>query len=281
MIRRPPARRCSQGADELAARELSQNNLLCTRPLTGSETHRILTRVNSIPLGERRAKSPRWARLAALVAILLGLALAALHWAGAKSLVEAGVGRLREAGPLVFFSAMALLPAAGFPLLPFTVAAGPVFGPTLGAGTVIGCAIAAVVVNVAISYWLASRALRPLVSRLVGWLGYPLPVSTAETAWQLVTIVRIAPGLPFWVQSYLLGLMGAPFAVYMVVSTLIPAAYLTAVILCGEALWDGRVGKVALGVGLLGLVGAVIHLLRKHQAARTGKAAIAGPTPPA
>jgi uncharacterized membrane protein YdjX (TVP38/TMEM64 family) len=219
--------------------------------------------------------------VATLVVILLGLALAALHWPGAKSLVAAGVGRLREAGPLAFFSAMALLPAAGFPLLPFTVAAGPVFGPTLGAGPVIGCAIAAVVVNVAISYWLASRALRPLVSRLVGWLGYRLPVSTAGTAWQLVTIVRVAPGLPFWAQSYLLGLMRAPFAVYMVVSTLIPAAYLTAVILCGEALWEGRGGKVALGAGLLGLVGAVIHLLRKYQAARTDKAVLAVPNPPA
>ena len=92
----------------------------------------------------------------------------------------------------------------------------------------------------------------------------------------MVTIVRLAPGLPFWVQSYLLGLMRARFGVYMIVSTLIPAGYLTAVILFGEALWDGQAGKVALAAGLLGLVGAIIHLLRKRQAA---KIAVADATP--
>ena len=237
-------------------------------------------RVKPLTGAENRGKSFRWARAACLMAMLVLLVLAALNWTAAKSLVDAGVERLREAGPLGFFSAMALLPAVGFPLLPFTIAAGPVFGPTLGAGTVIGCAITAVVINVAISYWLASRALRPLVLRLVARLGYQLPVSTAATAWQVVTIVRIAPGLPFWAQSYLLGLIRVPFAVYMVVSTLVPAAYLAAVILFGEALWDGRAGKVALGAGLIGLVGAVIHLLRKQQAARAGKAVDAGPSPP-
>ena len=32
----------------------------------------------------------------------------------------------REAGPTAFFTAMALLPVVGFPLSPFTLAAGPV-----------------------------------------------------------------------------------------------------------------------------------------------------------
>ena len=52
-------------------------------------------------------------------------------------------------------------------------------------------------VNVALTYWLATRALRPLVARLASLLGYRLPETGAHSAWQLTTIVRLAPGLPF------------------------------------------------------------------------------------
>jgi uncharacterized membrane protein YdjX (TVP38/TMEM64 family) len=220
-------------------------------------------------LADHPARFSPWTKLILLTLVAVGVAICALHWAGAKALIDAGVVRLRAAGPLVFFSAMALLPAIGFPLLPFTVAAGPVFGPTMGVGSVIACAILAVMANVALTHWLAARALRPLVSRLVGRLGYRLPQSQAETAWQVVTLVRLAPGLPFWTQSYLLGLMRIPFLAYMVVSTLIPAGYIVAVVLFGDALWDGRGKTVALSVGLLGFMAGIIHLLRKRQAAMT------------
>jgi uncharacterized membrane protein YdjX (TVP38/TMEM64 family) len=177
---------------------------------------------------------------------------------------------------------MALLPAVGFPLMPFTFAAGPVFGPTLGVGNVIVCALLAVMLNVTLSYWLATRALRPLVARLAAWLGYRLPETGAQSAWQLTTIIRLAPGLPFFMQSYLLGLMRTPFVVYMTVSTLVPAGYLVAVILFGDALWSGKGRNALLAASLLGIVAGVIHLLRKRQVAaarQNGAGAVKSLTP--
>lgn len=215
-----------------------------------------------------RRRLPLWLK-AILAAGAIGVALAgASHWSELKTAVDDGVMRLREAGPVVFFLGMALLPAVGFPLMPFSLAAGPVFGPTMGAAPVIVCAISAVLVNVTLSYWLAARALRPLVARLAELLGYRLPVNRAETAWQITTIVRVAPGLPFFMQSYLLGLTRVPFGPYVTMSTLIPAAYLTAIILGGNALWEGRTGTLLIALGLLALVGAIVHLLRKLQAAK-------------
>ena len=38
---------------------------------------------------------------------------------------------VRDAGPWMFFGAMAVLPAVGFPMSPFTLSAGPVFGPVM------------------------------------------------------------------------------------------------------------------------------------------------------
>jgi uncharacterized membrane protein YdjX (TVP38/TMEM64 family) len=211
-----------------------------------------------------------------LAAVVVIIALVgASHWSELKAAVDAGVVRLREAGPAVFFLGMALLPAVGFPLMPFSLAAGPVFGPTMGAGPVIACAIGAVAINVTLSYWLAARALRPLVARLAELLGYRLPVNRAETAWQVTTLVRVAPGLPFFMQSYLLGLTRVPFGPYVTMSTLIPAAYLTAIILGGNALWEGKTGTLLIALGLLGVVGAIVHLLRKLQAAKSIQGAAA------
>src|SRR5688572_11119184 len=98
-----------------------------------------------------------------LVVLLLVLLLifAALHFE-VRAWMDRVVETLRDAGPIPFFTAMTLLPTIGFPLSPFTLAAGPVFGPTMGVGWVVVCGILAITVNVALTYWLAARAFRPV-----------------------------------------------------------------------------------------------------------------------
>ncbi len=217
---------------------------------------------------ERRQLLVRRLSVVAVVLALVAAAVFAACSGGPRALWVALDGVLRAAGPLVFFAAMAVLPAFGFPLAPFTLIAGPVFGPQLGVGPTIACAVAAVAANVAMSYWLAAGALRPWVLRLAGWLGYRLPEAGAGTAWQLVTVVRLAPGLPFWMQSYLLGVVRAPFAAYMTLSTLIPAGYIAATIAGGDALARGRGRTALLAFAVLGFVAALVHLWRKRRAAR-------------
>jgi uncharacterized membrane protein YdjX (TVP38/TMEM64 family) len=181
---------------------------------------------------------------------------------------------LREAGPQVFFVAMALLPAVGFPLSPFTLAAGPVFGPTLGAGWVIVWSLTAVVVNLLLTYWLANRALRPLVSRLLTYFEFHLPDNPAGGAWQLAWIVRLTPGPPFWVQSYLLGLIRVPLVPYLIVSTFVMAGYIVALVCGGEAIANGS-GRLAItAVGILVVTIAALQLLRKRTARLRAAAAL-------
>jgi hypothetical protein len=119
----------------------------------------------------------KWKLLLAVAALVLGGA-AIWYWRGEelRAGVEATMVFLREAGPVAFFAAMALLPMAGFPMAPFILAAGPVFGPELGAGWVIACAVGAVAVNVALpgQPWLAGA--------LFG-AGAGL---TADASWRLV-----------------------------------------------------------------------------------------------
>jgi uncharacterized membrane protein YdjX (TVP38/TMEM64 family) len=216
----------------------------------------------------RRHLTKRRLALAVILAVLGAVLILVIVRTGLMDTLNAVVLHLREAGPTVFFIAMALLPAAGFPLLAFTLAAGPVFGPTLGAGWVIVWSLTAVVINLLLTYWLADRAFRPLVGRLLGYFDFRLPDNTADSAWQLSLIVRLTPGPPFWAQSYLLGLVRVPLVPYLTVSTGVVAGYIVALVWGGEALASGN-GRMALAaVGVLAVAVAVLQLLRKRTARR-------------
>ena len=225
--------------------------------------------MESHPLSSTR----RWTKKHLWLAAGAVVVIAALGFLAVKSgvigAIDSVVLGLRDAGPVAFFAAMALLPAIGFPMMAFTLAAGPVFGPTLGAGWVIGWGLLAVLANLLISYWLASRALRPLVSRLLVRFDFHLPENAAGDAWQVTLITRLAPGPPYWVQSYLLGLIRVPLTPYLVVSLLVMAGYLVALGLGGEAVssGNGRLGFVAAGVLVVFI--AALQLLRKRTARRS------------
>ncbi len=230
-----------------------------------------------LPMAARRARTKKHLLLAAGLAVATALVALVLLKTGLREAVAAAVAGLRDAGPVVFFGAMALLPAAGFPLMAFTLAAGPVFGPVLGPGWVIVWSLAAVVANLLLTYWLAHRALRPLVSRLLVWAGFPLPVAPADDPWQLTLIVRLAPGLPFWAQSYLLGLLRVPLVPYLVVSTAVMAGYIVALVSGGAALIAGN-GRLAFAAaGLLVLVLATLQLLRRRARRRQTAPALLPP----
>ena len=179
---------------------------------------------------------------------------------------------LREAGPAAFFVAMAVLPAVGFPLMAFTLAAGPVFGPALGVGWVIFWSLAAVVGNLLLTYWLANRALRPLVSRLLTYFEFPLPDVTVAGAWQIALIVRLTPGPPFWAQSYLLGLIRVPLVPYLIVSTSVMAGYIVALVCGGVALANGNGRLAFVAAGILVVAVAALQLWRKRTARKRAAA---------
>lgn len=221
---------------------------------------------------EPTATSPArsaWRRRAGLALLILTVVAAVAwlaHTLGLTALAQRAVEHLRTLGAPVFFLAMATLPAIGFPLLPFAVAAGPAFGPELGVAGVIVCAVGAVAVNVALSYLVAARLLRGPACALVRRFGYPLPQLDPRHGWLVTLLVRVVPGPPFWVQSYALGLLRVPFRAYLVISTLVPAGYLSAAILLGDALLQGRPRQALLAAAMFGFAAAGFVLARRWLA---------------
>lgn len=205
-----------------------------------------------------------------IVAAVLAVVAAVLVARGLnlKAFVQQGLGLIREAGPVAFFIAMAFLPALGVPMLAFALSAGPVFGERLGLGWVIVLANLMETLNLMMTYLLARRGLRPLFEKLVARLGYKLPRVESGDVTDLIIILRVTPGVPFFAQNYLLGLAEVPFGKYVGLSCLIAWPLNTALMLFGDALLSGK-GRMAL-IGLCAVLAltAGAHLVRKHYERR-------------
>ncbi len=207
-------------------------------------------------------------KLGVVAVVGVVVAVAVLRGVDVKGLLQQALATVQQAGPVVFFGAMAVLPSFGVPLSPFSLTAGSIFGAQLGMPLVIACALGAITANIAVSYFLASRAFRPLLENLVTRLGYRLPQVEEGDAVDLIVLLRVTPGVPFPAQNYLLGLARVPFGKYLAISCVIQGAFNTAFIVFGDALLHGK-GKVAMiGLGALMALVAGTHLVRKHYERR-------------
>jgi uncharacterized membrane protein YdjX (TVP38/TMEM64 family) len=209
-----------------------------------------------------------WLKLAVLAVVLLGGAVLLLRGVNPKELVDQGMGVIRAAGPVVFFAAMAVLPAAGAPLMAFTLSAGEAFGAQLTMPGVIVTALAMIALNLAFTYWLARYALRPWLTNLVNRYGYKVPSITKQNALSVALVVRLTPGPPFFLQGYLLGLAEVPFKLYMLVSWLCVLPWAVGAIIMGRGILNGNFKVAATGMGVLVVAVVLVQLVRKKYAKR-------------
>jgi len=197
------------------------------------------------------------------VVLLLGIVLV-LRGYDVKGALEQGLALVRGAGPGVFFLSMALLPAFGAPQMAFNLAAGPLFSAQLGMPVVVLLSLAAILFNMALSYWMASHVMRPVLEALLKRLDYKIPQVQQGDETGLIVLLRVTPGIPFPVQNYLLGLARARFGRYLLLSFAIQGPLCAAFIIFGDALLHGK-GKIALyGISAIAVLLVGTTLLRKH-----------------
>ena len=212
-------------------------------------------------------------KLAIVAVVLLIVGVVVLRAVGMDRLVgwlDQLVGVIRGMGPWVFFAAMTVLPALGVPMLAFTIPAGEAFAPTMGMGGVIAVALVVIALNLALSYWVARYALRPLLTRLLTRYGYSVPRVTRENALSVLLVVRLTPGPPYAFQCFLLGLAEAPFKLYMIVSWLAILPYALAAIILGQGLRNGNFKTIIAAVGVIVVATIGLQWLRKKYFPREG-----------
>ncbi len=207
-------------------------------------------------------------KLAIVAVVLLAAAGLLLRGVDLHALKERAFAVVRELGPGVFFSAMLILPAVGMPMTFFTIPAGEAFAARLGMGTVIAIALVILAINLALTYWLARYAFRPMITGLLKRYGYSVPRVTKANALTVTLVVRLTPGPPYAVQGYLLGLAEVPFGLYMLVSWPVQAAWGVGAIVLGQGILNGNFTLVAAGLTVLVVVVGAVQWLRKKISKR-------------
>jgi uncharacterized membrane protein YdjX (TVP38/TMEM64 family) len=202
--------------------------------------------------------------IAGVVLLVIGvLVLRGVKLEDVKRYADEGIGMIRDAGPATFFAAMALLPAIGFPMMMFTIPAGQAFAPQLGMPAVIAISMAMIAINLAIGYWVARYAFRPVLMGLLKRYGYSVPRVTPDNALTVTILVRCTPGPPYALQAFILGCAEVPFRMYMVVAWLAILPYAIGGIVLGQGVFSGDFGALLTGVALMAVAAAVIHWLRR------------------
>ena len=221
----------------------------------------------STPEPLKKRKLPVF-RLALLVVVLAVGAVLVLRGFDVRGAAKQGMAAIRAAGPWAFFGAIVVLPAVGAPLSAFTFSAGEIFAPSMTMTGVVAATLASIAANLALTYWLGRYALRPLLSRIAAYYGYRIPRVTKDNALSIILVLRLTPGLPFFMQSYILGLAEAPFRLYMIASWLCMVPMVVGAVILGEGLFGGHMKTTVIGVAVIVVAVIIVHWLRKRYASR-------------
>ncbi len=152
---------------------------------------------------------------------------------------------LRQTHPAVFFLLLAVLPAFGVPVSLFYLVSA-----VYGIGFSLISTAAALAANLVLIYWLGVGVFHPFIERLIRRTRYSVPRVSPSNYSKITLMVRITPGLPYFIQGYLLAMGGIPFGIYFIISWVVQMCYATAIIILGKSAFQGESGMAVLGICL-------------------------------
>ncbi len=212
---------------------------------------------------ERKRLPLRWVlagiALVGITVILLGF----FFWEDLKGIdvdLESMIVLIQDQGPLIFFTALALLPMIGTPVSIFYLVAGASFGLSL---SLVGTALA-LAVNISLSYWLARSLLRKALEMLLSRTHYRIPQVKGNDHVMLTLFVRIMPGVPFFLQSYLLGIAQVPFRIYFLISWIVAFVMSAGMIVLGNSFQSSSIGQIVFAVMLVAALFIMVRLVRRR-----------------
>ena len=168
--------------------------------------------------------------------------------------------------------ALIVLPAFPVPSSALVVTAGVVWRqhPALACAA----CVSALLLNMLWTYAVAAGPGRRLVEHFLKSTRLKIPELPRGDHLRLILILRLTPGMPFFIQNYVLGFLQPPFRLYLPVSLACNAPVACGMVLSGAGLANGRIVPLVLGVGLIVLAAALTHFGRRWLAtARSRKLA--------
>ncbi len=220
--------------------------------------------------GEPRFQVILWLSFSLLLAVVFWLWWSGVDLAKLQQWLEVAIERGRES-PLWLFAALVILPAFPVPASPFMILAGVVFTPKFGLVGAILLTLLAMGINMSWTYWVAANPARGLVNKLLCFLEVELPELSRSNAVKLTLLLRVTPGIPFFLHNLILGFVRVPFRIFLPISLATTSLFTVGFVVFGESITSGR-GKVAMLAISLILTAAVVTSIVRGRFTSKSKA---------
>jgi uncharacterized membrane protein YdjX (TVP38/TMEM64 family) len=164
------------------------------------------------------------------------------------SAISALWSALKAAPAPIYFGIMAIALVAPVPASVFYITAGPLYGIALSLAWI----APALALNALLVHMLAHSMLRPPLERLVARTGRALPEMGAHRDQNLfILLVRITPGIPYFLQSWVIALSGVRRTPFILLSVATQMLYAAGFVILGRSAFAGRAGLAVSAVALL------------------------------
>ena len=222
----------------------------------------------------RKLMSDRRVLLA--VAILTGMMLMAgvLAWRMGVTVDDLKSGWKVTEGYLkantwALFLALVFLPGLPIPTSALLLTAGVVWRdqPVLACGL----SILALALNLTWTYWLAAGPARSSVEKLLVASSIKIPELPRGDHLRLILVLKLTPGIPLFLQNYLLGFLRAPFGLYLPLSILCNGVIGTGIVLSGAGMSNGKLMPAITGISLVVLGIVLTHFVRNWLKAKAAR----------
>lgn len=203
-----------------------------------------------------------------------GISLAGMIWLvfgvlgldETRSLTMLGWEWLQAAPPIIFFSVVLIGSLLPIPVSVLYAAAGTLYGVS---STLLWIALTSLLANTII-YFICSSFLRPTLIRQVEQRGHAIPrVGSDGDATLLITLIRITPGIPYFIQNWILGLSGVSLFRSLAITLIIHMMYAAGFVILGRSAFEGELGRVILAVAVLVALSVVARIV--HQRIRNAR----------
>lgn len=211
----------------------------------------------------------RWMRIGLMGALVAGLLAGGIAWkmgVDLASLKEAwrNLNDYLVRHPWTLFAALVVLPGLPVPTSALLFTAGVVWReqPLMA----VGLSMVGISLNLTWTYWLAAGPARRLVEKVLAATEIQIPDLPRGDHLRLILIMKLTPGIPFFLQNYLLGFLRAPFCLYLPISILSHGIIGTGFVLSGVGLADGNLMPAITGLSLIAVGVVLTQMIRRWLA---------------
>ncbi len=169
--------------------------------------------------------------------------------------------------PLLLLAALVVLPGLPVPSSALLVATGMVWRDHPALACLL--AVTAMTGNMLWTYAFAAGPGRRWCARLLARSGTHLPDIPRNDHLRLILVLRLTPGMPFFIQNYLLGMLRPPLRLYLPVSLACNAPVVCGLVLSGAGLAAGNLMPLLAGLSLVVLAVVLTQTFRRKLAGRT------------